>query len=348
MSEGAHQPLSEGIPVLGYGLGPIGLGVAALLAGRDGVTLVGAVDIDPDKIGTDLGLLHGGGKNGVRVTSEVPAAPPGGVAVHATGSGLVDVAPQLEELLDRGWNVVSTCEQLVHPWSVDAQVALRLDALAHDRERSVLGSGINPGYLMDTLVLMLTGACTAVRGVHVTRVVDTNARRIPLQVKAGVGLTREEFVRRARHGRLGHVGLRQSAHVVADRLGWRLDGYEERIEPVVAGEPTATGLGVIAPGDVIGQRQRVVATSGGRDVIQYDLEMSAGAEATDVIEIDGEPAVHQRIVGGVNGDVGTVAVIGNLVPVVADARPGLLTMADVVRMAAAVGLIAPPEAVAAR
>lgn len=322
MSEGAAAV----VPVLSYGLGPIGLGVAELLTGRAGVGLVGAVDIDPGKVGAALGR--------VRVTSEVPAAPEGGVAVHATGSRLTDVAAQLEALLDRGWNVLSTCEQLVHPWSADARTARRVDELARDRGRSVLGAGINPGYLMDTLVLALTGACRSVRGVRVSRSVDTNARRIPLQLKAGVGLSRAEFERRAEHGGVGHVGLRQSAHLVADRLGWRVDRYEERIEPVVAGQATETGVGTVAPGDVLGQRQRVLVTSAGREVIRYDLEMSAGAAASDAIEIDGEPVVRQHIDGGVNGDLGTVAVIGNLVPVVAGARAGLLTMTDVVRMSA--------------
>lgn len=324
------------VPVLCYGLGPIGLGIAELLLSRSGVGVIGAIDIDPSKIGADLGELAGGRRVGVSVTSEVPDAPAGGVAIHATGSRLVEVAPQLESLLAKGWNVVSTCEQLVHPYSVDLATSSRLDKVARSQERTVLGSGINPGFLMDVLALTLTGVCTSVRAVRVSRVVDTNARRIPLQSKAGVGLTREEFEARAKVAGIGHVGLRQSASLIAARLNWRVDEYEEVIEPVIAHAPVETGLGVIAAGAVIGQRQTVTVTSAGREVVRYSLEMSAGSAAGDAIDIEGTPAVHQRIEGGVNGDTGTVAVIANLVPVVAAALPGLLTMADIMQLAAMV------------
>lgn len=329
----AHQ---GPVPVLCYGLGPIGLAIADVLAARPGVRLSGAVDIDPEKSGADLGDLLGSGALNVTVVPEAGTAPPGGVAVHATGSRLADVTPQLAGLLEQGWNVVSTCEQLVYPDVVDAAAARRLDETAQRLGRSLLGAGINPGFLLDALVLMLTGVCRTVRQVRVRRVVDTNARRIPLQRKAGVGLAPAEFEARARVNGIGHVGLRQSALLVASRLGWPADDYQERIEPVIADTGTDTGLGRMQAGTVIGQRQRASVTSAGREVIRYDLQMSAGAAATDTIEIDGDPPVSQHIDGGVNGDIGTAAVIANLVPVVAAARPGLLTMADIVPLTAAV------------
>jgi 4-hydroxy-tetrahydrodipicolinate reductase len=322
------------VPVLCCGLGPIGLAIADVLAARPGVMLAAAVDIDPAKSGADLGDLLGIGLRNVAVVPEAGPAPPGAVAVHATGSLLEDVEPQLAGLLERGWNVVSTCEQLTYPHSVDAGAAQRLDETAHRLGRSLLGAGINPGFLLDALVLMLTGVCRTVRAVRVRRVVDTNARRIPLQRKAGVGMTPSEFEARANASQVGHVGLRQSALLVASRLGWPADDYDERIEPVIAATGTGTGLGRVLAGSVIGQRQRASLTSAGREVIRYDLQMSAGAAASDSIEIDGDPPVSQRIDGGVNGDAGTAAVIANLVPVVAVARPGLLTMADIVPLAA--------------
>jgi 2,4-diaminopentanoate dehydrogenase len=327
----------EVIPVLCYGLGPIGLAIAAVLCDRSAVRVTGAVDIDPAKTGAELAGLLGRPGPAVAVAPQPGQAPPGGVAVHATGSRLADVEPQLAGLLAAGWNVLSTCEQLVYPQATDPAIAARLDAVARRSGRTLLGSGINPGFLLDALVLVLTGACTVVRTVHVRRVVDTNARRIPLQVKAGVGMTAAEFGARAAAGRLGHVGLRQSALMVADRLGWPADDYTEQIEPVIATAPVQTGLGLIPAGGVLGQRQRAAVVSGGREVLRYDLQMSAGAAATDEIEIDGDPPVRQHIAGGINGDIGTAAVIANLVPVVAAAQPGLLTMADILPLAAVAG-----------
>ena len=252
-----------------------------------------------------------------------------GVLVNATGSRLV-AAPQLVSALEMGWNVLSTCEELTYPGASDGALAAPLDARARQAGTSVLGAGINPGFLLDALVLVLTTVCATVRRVEVTRTVDTNKRRIQLQAKAGVGLAAGDFRARAAAGGLGHVGLRESACLVCGGLGWPVEDYAETIDPILASEPVSTGLGVVPAGRVIGQLQTATVRSGGAVVLRYRLQMSAGAPPQDAIDIFGEPDVHQQISAGVNGDLGTQAVIANLVPVVAAARPGLLTIADVV------------------
>src|SRR6187401_2456428 len=50
------------IKVLHYGLGPIGAAVVRQVAERRGFKIVGAVDIDPAKIGRDLGEIAGAGR----------------------------------------------------------------------------------------------------------------------------------------------------------------------------------------------------------------------------------------------------------------------------------------------
>lgn len=327
--------------VVAYGLGPIGARLAARLLARPDLRLVGAVDIDPAKVGRPLQEVLGAGSPAhVTVTSDLSRAVGdgrGGVVVHATGSRLRQVAPQLEAIAAAGWDVVSTCEELVYPRVVDAALAERLDATARRYGVTMLGSGINPGFLLDSLVLLLTGACTRVDAVSVQRVVDTDQRRLPLQRKAGVGLSEAEFRRRAAVGEIGHVGLAQSAHLVGSRLGWAVTSYQEKIEPVIAERVTQTGVGAVAAGGVLGQRQTAVARVGDREVIRYVQLMAAGQPSRDVIDIAGEPPVHQRIEPGVNGDVGTEAVVTNLVVPVVQARPGLLTMADLLPLACAPG-----------
>jgi hypothetical protein len=320
------------IPVACQGLGPIGLQIAGWLAQRPGVAVVAAADLDPAKIGQDLGALVGLAPLGVPVTAQIPRCPTGrpGVLVSATGSRLADVAPQLGSAVELGWNVLSTCEELTYPEARDSMLAAELDERARDAGTSILGAGINPGFLLDALVLVLTTVCVTVRKVEVTRIVDTNQRRLPLQAKAGVGLSAEDFRDRADAGLAGHVGLRESAYLVCARLGWPVDDYTETLDPVLAPTPVSTGLGPVPEGGVIGQLQTATVRSGGEVVVSYRLQMSAGAPPQDAIDISGEPDVHQRISGGVNGDIGTNAVIANLVPFLAAARPGLLTMADVV------------------
>ena len=320
------------IPVACQGLGPIGLQIARRLITRPEISVAAGIDLDPAKAGRDLGKLAGGARLGLAVTTEIPRCPDGqpGVLVNATGSRLAAVVPELTSALEKGWNVLSTCEELAYPAATDAALAGQLDARARAAGASILGAGINPGFLLDALVLVLTTVCATVRRVDVTRVVDTNQRRLPLQAKAGVGLKASDFRARAAAGTLGHVGLRESASLVCASLGWPVDDYTETIDPVLAPEPASTGLGVIPEGRVIGQLQTVTVRSGGQVVLRYRLQMSAGAPPQDTIDIFGEPDVHQQISSGVNGDIGTEAVIANLVPVVAAARPGLLTMTDVV------------------
>lgn len=319
------------IEVIAYGLGPIGARITQRVLLRPDLRLAGAVDIDPAKQGRDLGEVIGAGaRTGLPVVDDIALLgvhDRKAVAVHATASSLDAAAPQVIALCERGFNVVSTCEQL--SWPHDRpDVARAIDTAARTAGVSVIASGINPGFLMDTLPLALTAACATVDRITVRRVVDTNKRRLPLQQKTGVGMTVDDFRARAAADTLGHVGLRQSASMLAHGMGWKIDAYSETLDPVTATAAVETGLGVVPAGNCIGQRQVAEATSAGRTVIRYELEMSAGAAPFDEIEIDGEPPIHQRIEGGVNGDVGTEAVIVNLIPVISAAAPGLLTMRD--------------------
>jgi hypothetical protein len=327
------------IPVILYGLGPIGIRIGRRLAQRPGVELAGAIDIDPAKEGWPLADILAVDAPHLIVDADaervLAAAEGPGVVVHATSSRLDLVVPQLAGIARAGWNAVSTCEQLVHPWLADAALADELDAVAADAGVTILGSGINPGFLLDSFVLMLTAACARVDAVRVERIVDTDQRREPLQRKAGVGMTEGEFRALAERGAIGHVGLSQSAHLVADGLGFQVTDYRETIEPVLATRATATGLGTVAAGDVLGQHQTATLLDGDRPVVSFTQVMAAGRTPVDVIEIDGEPPIRQRIEGGVNGDIGTEAVIANLVRPVLEARPGLRTMRDIMPLACA-------------
>lgn len=326
--------MSSIVEVALVGLGPVGSRIAAALLDRSDVRLVGAADASPDRAGCDVGTLAGREPTGLRAAGaiqELPAPAGAAVAVLCTTSSLAVAAPQVEALLGLGWNVLSTCEELAFPW-LDEGLARRLDDAARERGLSVLGSGVNPGFLLDVLPLALSAACIRVDHVLVHRVVDTDERRLPLQRKVGVGMTAERFRALAAGGSLGHVGLRQSAELLCESLGWRLDGYDESLEPVLADQAHDSGVGPVPAGAVLGQHQVAVGRVGDREVLRYVLDMYAGAATMDEVVISGEPGLRSRIEGGLNGDAGTVGVIANLVSVVAAAGPGLLTMLDVVRL----------------
>ena len=318
--------------VIQYGVGAIGMEVTRVLAGRPGVQVVAAIDRAPDLVGQSLGRLAGlDGDLAVTVSADVEAtlSLPAEVVVHTTGSYLEEVAPQLLSIVDAGKNVLSTCEELSFSWDRHPELSRRIDARAREAGVTVLGTGVNPGFVMDTLALALSAACQWVSGLEVRRVVDVSKRRIQLQRKVGVGITLAQFEERKATGRFGHVGLMESARLVAHALAWPIDEWQEVLEPVVCAGPREAGEIRLEKGQVAGIHQVASGRSNGREALRMELEMSAGApQPRDEVVIEGRPPVHMVIEGGVQGDLATAAIVANAIPTVVAARPGLLTMAD--------------------
>jgi 2,4-diaminopentanoate dehydrogenase len=316
-----------------YGLGPIGIGIARLALGRAGLEIVGAVDIDPQKVGRDLGELTGGAAAGVLVRSDAAATlaeTRPDVVLHATGSSLARVLPQLHEAIAAGANVVSTCEELSFPWSAQPQLAADLDTAARRAGVTLLGAGINPGYAMDALPLMLTAPCASVRAIRVLRVVDAARRCGPLQRKVGAGLTAEQFAAKVEDGSVRHVGLPESLHMLATGVGWDLDRSEDLIEPVLASQLIETEYVRVEPGQVAGVRQVARGFVGQREVITLELRMYLGApDPQDTVSIDGDPPIQMTVAGGFQGDLATAALVVNSSAVVVRAAAGLASMRDI-------------------
>jgi len=323
----------SGIRVVHYGLGPIGAAALRMVADRTDLRIVGAIDVDPAKIGRDAGEVAALGRNlGLAVAADaahVLAESRPDVVVHCTASFLPDVMPQLRAIIAAGANIVSTCEELAYPWTRQPALAGELDALARDRGVTVLGTGVNPGFVMDLLPLVLSAVTSRVRSVRVTRVVDAAHRRGPLQRKIGAGITSEEFAQKAAGGRMGHIGLAESLHMLAAGLGWELEDVTDTLEPVLAGQQITTPHVTVQPGQVAGIHQVARGRTAGGQTVELDLSMYVGApNPRDEVRIDGDPGAHLLIPGGVFGDSATVAIVANAVLAVQAAPPGLRTMRD--------------------
>lgn len=317
--------------VVCYGLGPIGVRIAQLAATRSRLELVGAIDIDPHKVGRDLGEVLGRQPNGISISADaaqVLQSTRPDVVLHSTSSSLVTILPQLQLAIEAGAHVVSTCEELSYPWTVQPQTAAELDILARRAGVVVLGTGVNPGYAMDALPLMLTAPCATVRSVRVLRVVDAGLRRGPLQRKVGAGLSRTDFEERVAAGSVRHVGLPESLHMISTSLGWELEQTSDLIEPMIAENLITTEFVTVQPGQVAGVRQVATGWWQGREVVRLELQMYVGApDPQDTIELDSDPPVRMTIAGGLHGDVATAAMAVNAIQSVQRAAPGLETMA---------------------
>lgn len=315
------------ISVAQYGIGPIGAEIARLLLTKPWVNLVAAVDIDPNKIGRDLGDVIGLGREvGVKVTPELSVK--ADVVCHSTGSRLREVAGQLRDLLGRGSHVVSTCEELSYP--LDATIREDLNQAARSASVTLLGTGVNPGFVMDKLPLTITSVCQDVKSVEIIRIQNASTRREPLQRKVGAGMTVEQFRAAVDAGRIKHMGLKESLILVGAGLGVEFEQVsEERIEPIVADRVITTQYLEVQPGQVAGVHQTIDGR--GRINVSLELRMYVGAEAVaaDRVIVHGTPDVEMEIKHGVHGDRATAAMVVNAIPRVVQARPGLLTMDDV-------------------
>lgn len=318
-----------------YGLGPVGIQIARLGLNR-GVRFVGAVDRDPEKVGRDLGEVIGlGEKLGVAVEADPQdlLSRTGKVAViHATGSSLKMVLPQLTELLKAGCSIVSTCEELSYPYQAHPGEAKTLDGVARSNGGRVLGTGVNPGFVMDALPLCLSMAVQDLTALRVERVVDAAGRRRPLQKKVGVGLSPGEFKAGIEEGWIRHVGLPESIRMIAAGLGWPLERVEESIEPVISRERLTSGYVPVKPGMVAGIHQVGRGFVSGRgERITLDLTMVVDGRGVDRVTIDGTPPLTMEVRGGVHGDLGTASVIINAIHGLMGLDPGLHTMLDLMR-----------------
>lgn len=325
--------MTKRIRVAQLGIGVIGRGVTRILAKKEGMKIVGAIDLS--NVGRDLGDIAGiGEKLGIRISSEMERVlrknkPQ--VVVHTTSSSLKKVYPELERLIKAKVNVVSSCEELSYPYQKEPRLATRLDKLAKKNGVTVLGTGVNPGFLMDAWPLFMTGVCTEVSEVRVSRVQDASHRRIPFQEKIGAGKTREEFEELVKEGIIRHVGLPESVAMIAAGLGWRLDDITEAIEPIIYKKAVKSDYIEVKPGLVAGVKQLGHGWKDGKVLITLNFEASIGAgESYDSVSIMGSPHMEVIIKGGTHGDIATVAMLVNAIPKILDAPPGLKTMKDLI------------------
>ncbi len=320
------------IRVVQIGLGPLGRQIARHIAEKKGIVTADAADIAPELTGKDLGELAGLGANGVTVcpnTAEMMRRTQADAAVLTTVSSLEAAAPHIEEILSFGLPVVSTCEELSYPWKTRPDLARRIDETAKRHGAAVLGTGVNPGFLMDALAVFLSAVCLRVDAIKVSRIQDAAQRRVPFQEKIGAGLTKEEFEKKAEAKIIRHVGLTESLWMIASRMGWELDKTDDTVTPVIAEKEIHGAAKPIPAGCVAGVEQTGRGFIGGEEKITLLFRAAIGQpNPCDKVELQGEPPLTFTIPGGVHGDKATCAITINAIPQIMQARPGLRAMAD--------------------
>lgn len=323
------------LKILQVGLGPLGRKIVSDLHERGLGKVVAAADTDPGVTGKAIRELVDAVPCGVRISASLQDALEGeraDVAIVTTSSNLQQCANTFRGLLQRGMPIVSTCEELIWPRLRHAALADELHKVALDHGGRLLGTGVNPGMMMDALPVFATAVCNDVRSIEIHRIQDAATRRIPFQKKIGAGLNAEEFGAGIASGWLRHVGLGESLHLIADCMGWKVEAWDETIEPVLATRAMRCGLGPIKKGDACGVRQTAWLKSGGIRTITAVFQAAIGQtdpEPQDRIIIRGTPDLDLVYRGGVHGDIATSAITLNCIRPLMDSAPGLHTMATI-------------------
>jgi hypothetical protein len=321
------------IRTIQYGVGPIGAAIVKLLREKSAIQVIGAIDTDPAKAGRDLGEVVGASDApwGVPVMSDAATmlGKSADLVVHSTSSSLPAVMDQLLECLAAESCIVSTCEELSYPFRKYPELSKKLDEEAKTWGVALVGTGVNPGFVMDKLAITLSSVAQKIEHAKSVRVVDAGKRRLPLQKKIGAGMSVEEFRGQVAAGVIKHHGLPESIAMVADALGFDVDEITETIEPVVARELVKTEYLEVAAGQAAGVHQIGRGLVKGEEKIYMELQMYVGArDPHDTIELTGTPGLKLTIPGGTHGDLATAAVVVNSIPSILAAQAGLRTSRD--------------------
>lgn len=325
--------MKKKIRAIQYGVGPIGASIARLMREKQAIEIVGAIDNDPAKAGRDLGEVAGAADApwGVVISREAQdvLSLSADVVVHSTSSSLPDILEQLLACLEAEACIVSTCEELAYPHRTYPELAAQLDKAAKDWGVALIGTGVNPGFVMDKLLVTLAAVSQRIEHAKAVRIVDAGKRRLPLQKKVGAGLSVEEFRARVQAGSIKHVGLPESVAMVADSLNLTVEEITETIEPIVAEAAVQTEFLTVEAGQAAGVHQIARGLRDGREIIYLELQMYVGAKSpADTLELRGSPNISLVIPGGSPGDLATASVVVNTIPAILDAPAGLRTARD--------------------
>ncbi|WP_069649416.1 2,4-diaminopentanoate dehydrogenase [Caloranaerobacter ferrireducens] len=330
----------ENVKVIIWGFGAMGSGMAEMLLKKKGVEIVGVCDRNEARVNKSMYEVLGverGDRPEVIIKEnieDVITEKCADVVLLATDSFTKNAFDKIKFCLEKKINVISTAEEMAYPMAQSPELSKEMDKIAKENGVTVLGTGINPGFIMDLLVIALTGACEEVKHIKASRINDLSPFGPAVMTEQGVGTTVDEFNKGVEDGTLaGHVGFPESINMIADAIGWEVSKIEQTKEPIISNVYRKTKYAEVQPGNVAGCRQMGYGYIGDELKIEMEhpqqiLPEKEGVETGDYIWIKGTPNISMQIKPEIPGGIGTIAMCVNMIPHVINADPGLKTMLD--------------------
>lgn len=333
---GKEKSSMEKIRVVQWGLGAMGSGMLKLMLEKEGLEVVGVIKSRPNAIGKDISEVIGLDKpTGIKVYAnleDILKEKQVDMVLHAVHSFTKDSFDLLKNVMEKGINCISIAEEMACPEAQQPELAKQLNELAINNKVTLLGTGVNPGFVLDQLVINLSGACYNINSIEASRVNDLSPFGKTVMETQGVGTTPEEFEKGVKEGSIvGHIGFPESVKMISDALGLEVDKIEETRQAIISNTERETNVVKVKPGMVAGCRHECVGYSKGKQVIklihpQQIHPETEGTKTGDYINIDGTPPINMSIKPEIPGGIGTIAVAVNMIPVVMKAAPGLKKM----------------------
>ena len=324
-----------------WGFGAMGSGMAKMLLKKTGVEIVSVCDMHPDRVGKSIYEVLGtekGERSDVIIKSDANEAftdECADVVLLATDSFTKGAYDKIKLILEKKMNVISTAEEMSYPKAQEPELAAKLDEIAKANGVSVLGTGINPGFVLDLLILALTGTCEEVDYIKAARVNDLSPFGKAVMIEQGVGVSKEEFIQGVKNGSLaGHVGFPESINMITDGIGWNLEKVSQTREPIMSNVYRKSEYAEVEVGNVAGCRQCGYGYVNGQIKVEMEhpqqiLPHLEGQSTGDYVTIKGTPNINLQITPEIHGGIGTIAMCVNSIPHVINAIPGLKTMLDI-------------------
>jgi len=328
------------VKIVIWGFGAMGSGMAKMILKKQGFDIVGICDLYDGIVGKsmfDVLNIENNQDHDVIISNNIDQIlieKKPDLVLLATDSFTKGAYPKIKKIVEYGINVISTAEEMAYPLANQPELAKEMDMLAKKNNVTVLGTGVNPGMMMDLLAVCISGVMDEVDDMEISRINSLSPFGKTVMEEQGVGLSVEEFNRRLEAGDMaGHVGFKESVYMIAHALGLEVSQFEQSMKPIITDIDRKSPYGFAAKGDVCGVEMSAKATLDNGKIIhmyhpqQIEPEM-VGVSTGDYIKIKGKPPINLSNSPEVEGGIGTIAICVNMIPHVLNSNPGLKTMID--------------------